>query len=249
MSKRQEIRARRQKKQMRNRILVILLVVVVALLLVLVLILPSINRTRVLANAASVTVTPITPRVFKSTVDGVHLGNANAPVKIDVWEDFQCSSCLSYSQTIEPQVIQALVDTGKVYYTFHFFPFIETLSTVPNSESHQAANAAMCAADQGRFWDYHDILFANNIGENVGSYTDVRLVAMAKTINLNMTQFDQCFQANKHQAEIDQDMAAGQAKGVNGTPTLFVNGTVVAPGYIPSFDQIQTAVTAALPKQ
>jgi len=203
----------------------------------------------VIADAASVTVTPITPRVFKSTVDGVHLGNANAPVKIDVWEDFQCSSCLSYSQNIEPQVIQALIDTGKVYYTFHFFPFIETLSTVPDSESHQAANAAMCAADQGRFWDYHDILFANWIGENAGSYTDVRLIAFAKALNLNMTQFNQCYQAKTHQAEIDADMAAGQAKGVDGTPSLFVNGTLVAPGFIPSFDQIQQAVTAALPKQ
>lgn len=249
MSKRQEIRERRQKQLMRNRILVIVLVAAGALLIVVALILPSINRTHVIANAASVTVTPIMPRVFKSPVDGVHLGNANAPVKIDVWEDFQCSSCLSYSQNIEPQVIQTLVDTGKAYYTFHFFPFIETLSSIPNSESHQAANAAMCAADQGRFWDYHDILFANWIGENAGSYTDVRLVAMAKALNLNMSQFSQCFQANTHKAQIDQDMAAGQTKGVNGTPSLFVNGTIVAPGYIPTFDQIQQAVTAGLPKQ
>lgn len=240
MSKRQEIRERRQQKKMRNRILVIVLVAAGALLIVFFLILPSLNRT-------PVHVTMITPRVFKSPVDGVHLGIASAPVKIDVWEDFQCSACLSYSQTTESQVIQTLVDTGKVYYTFHFFPFIETLSSLPNSESHQAANAAMCAADQGRFWDYHDILFANNIGENAGSYTDVRLVAFAKALNLNMSQFNQCFQANTHKAQIDQDMAAGQAKGVTGTPSLFVNGTIVAPGYIPTFDQIQQAVTAALP--
>jgi protein-disulfide isomerase len=106
----------------------------------------------------------------------------------------------------------------------------------------------MCAADQGRFWDYHDMLFANWIGENAGSYTDVRLVAFAKALNLNMTSFNQCFQANTHKTEIDQDYAAGQAKGVNGTPSLFVNGTIVAPGYIPTLDQIQAAVTAALPK-
>jgi protein-disulfide isomerase len=248
MSKRQEIRERRRKQQIRSRVLIIIVVAVAALFIAFVLILPSFNRTRVLANAASVTVTPITPRVFKSPVNGVHLGNPNAPVKIDVWEDFQCSSCLSYTQTTEPQVLASLVDTGKVYYTFHFFPFIETLSTVPNSESHQAASAALCAADQGRFWDYHDILFANWIGENSGSYTDTRLVAFAKALNLNMTQFNQCFQSGTHLAEINQDYAAGQAKGVTGTPSLFVNGTIVAPGYVPTFDQIQQAVTAALPK-
>ena len=53
------------------------------------------------------------------------MGNPNAPVKMDLWEDFQCSGCWSYTKNLEPQILQTYVDTGKVYYTFHFYPFID----------------------------------------------------------------------------------------------------------------------------
>ncbi len=187
-------------------------------------------------------VTPIATRVFNTKVDGLHLGDPNAPVKIDVWEDFQCSACLNYTQTIEPEEITNLIDAGKVYYTYHFFIVIDQGST---GESHQAANAAMCANEQGRFWDFHDILVANNMGENVGSFTDTRLEAMAQDLRLDMNAFNACFQANKYQAQIEADMAAGAAKGVQGTPSVFVNGTLLTPGYIPTYDQIAQAVQAA----
>ncbi len=199
-------------------------------------------------SAGSVEVTPITPRVFQTTVDGVHLGDANAKAKIDVWEDFQCSSCLNFTQSIEPKIISGLVETGKAYYTFHFFPFIDGFSNSPVKESHNAADAALCANAQGRFWDYHDILYANWLGENAGSYTDARLAKMAETLGLDMTQFNQCYQAKQFSGQIDQDKAAGAAQGVQGTPSVFVNGTLLTPGYVPSYDQIASAVEAVLGK-
>ncbi len=241
MSKRQEIRARRRRAQIRNRIIVILAVVAGAALIVFVLILPSLGQSNS-APSASATIAVITPRAFNAKVDGLHLGDANAPVKIDVWEDFQCSACLNYTEAVEPQVLTNLIDTGKVYYTFHFFFTIDQGST---GESHQAANAALCANDQGHFWDYHDMLFTNNLGENVGSFTNSRLEQMAKDIGLNTTTFNACFQANKHKSQIDQDAAAGLNKGVSGTPSVFVNGTIVTPGNVPTYDQIAQAVASA----
>ena len=243
MSKRQDIRERRQREKVRNRILVIILVAAGALLIVFALVLPSINQANAAKNAGT-QITPVTPRTFTAPVDGLHLGDPNASVKIDVWEDFQCSSCLNYTQTIEPQVLKDFVETGKVYYTYHFFPLIDQGN--PNGESHQAANAAMCANEQDRFWNYHDILFANWVGENVGSYTDARLTAMAQSVELDMTKFTACFQANKYKLQINEDEAAGAAKGVNGTPSVFVNGTILTPGYIPSYDVIANAVNTAL---
>jgi protein-disulfide isomerase len=249
MSKRQEIRARRRREQIRNRILAILLVVAGALFVVFALILPSLNHT---INTASTTATPLpiqtaAPRTLDIQMDGTHLGDPNAPVKVDVWEDFQCSSCLSYSENVEPQLIQNYVATGKVYYTYHFYLLIDGGNLA--GESHKAADAAMCASAQGRFWDYHDILYANWLGENVGSYTDARLVDMASAIGLDMTSFDQCFQANTYQAQIDQDYADGQAMGVNGTPSVFVNGTMITPGYVPTFEQLGQAIDDALAGQ
>jgi protein-disulfide isomerase len=243
MSKRQEIRGRRQRERTRNRIIVILLIAAGAFLVVYALVLPSINQANA-AKKAGTQITPAAPHTSTAAQNGLHLGDPNAPVKIDTWEDFQCSACLSYTQTIVPQVIKDFVDTGKVYYTYHFFPLIDQGN--PSGESHQAANAAMCANAQGRFWDYHDILFANWLGENVGSYTDARLTAMAQSIKLDMNQFATCFQANQYKAQIDQDEAAGKAKGVQGTPSVFVNGTILTPGYIPSYNDIAQAVNTAL---
>lgn len=246
MSKRQEVRASRQREQIRNRVLVIGLVTLGALLIGFAFILPMINTAR---NAAGTTpnanaVTPITPVVINAAVDGQHLGDPNAPVRIDVWEDFQCPACRNYSQTVEPLVITNYVETGKVYYTFHFYPLID--GGVATGESHHSANAAMCASEQGRFWDYHAILFTNWNGENQGSFADARLVAFAESLGLDMTAFNACFQSDRYANFISQDLLTGQTAGVHATPSVFVDGQIVTPGYVPSYDQLAAAIDAAL---
>jgi protein-disulfide isomerase len=240
MSKRQEMRKRQRQKQSQNRLWVILFVTVGALLVALVLILPSLKTSN---TSSIVQVTPISNEVpMKKT----SMGNPDAPVKMDVWEDFQCSGCLSYTQKLEPQIIQAYVQTGKVYYTFHVYPFIDG----GQGESHDAANAAMCAAAQERFWDYHAIAFANWIGENSGSFTKPRLIAFAQSIRLDMTAFNQCFQENTHSAEIQQDIDDGTKLGVPPTPAIFINGKMVVSSagqnYIPSFDDISRVIETGI---
>jgi protein-disulfide isomerase len=104
----------------------------------------------------------------------------------------------------------------------------------------------MCAADQNRFWDYHDILFANWNGENQGAFNDRRLVAFAENLNLDMEAFNQCFEANSHAEEINSDLEQGRSIGVTGTPSVFVNGRILTPGRVPSFSDISNAVEAEL---
>ncbi len=243
MSKRQEIRERRRREHIRNRVIVILLVVAGALLITFTLVLPSLKGPDVGK------IVSITPAAYTAAVDKTSMGDPNAPVKMDVWEDFQCSGCLAYSKDIEPQIFQAYVETGKVHYTFHFYPFIDG----GQGESHQAANAAMCAAAQDRFWDYHAMLFANWLGENAGSYTDARLVIFAQKINLDMTAFKQCFQANTYADQIAQDVQVGSGMGIPPTPGIFVNGQVVTSSagqnYIPSFEDISRTIDSALQGQ
>ena len=238
-SKRQTIREKRRQEQRRQRIIMILVVAGVALVLAALLIAPSIR------NALTPTgdIVQITPQ-NRPMVKGTAMGDPNAPVKIDVWEDFQCPACRAYTETVEPRVVENYVATGKVYYVFHNFPFIDRNSTL--KESHQAANAAMCAADQGKFWDYHDMLFANWSGENQGSFSNKRLVAFAEALNLDMTQFNKCFNNNTHKAEIEADYAAGQTAGVQGTPSVFVDGNLLTPGQIPSYEDVAKAVEANL---
>jgi len=238
MSKRQEMRERQRRKQSRNRLWVILFITVGAVLISLFLILPNLK----LSDAGHII--QITPIRNVVPMQGTSMGNPDAPVKMDVWEDFQCSGCLSYTKNLEPQILQSYVETGRIYYTFHFFPFIDG----GQGESHDAANAAMCAAAQGRFWDYHDITFANWIGENAGSFTRPRLIAFAQDIGLDMTSFNQCFQENTYSAQIQQDIDEGSKLGVPPTPGIFVNGRMVVSSagknYIPSFDDISRAIEA-----
>jgi protein-disulfide isomerase len=230
----------------RNRIFVIILVSIGSILVVTAFVIPMMNSARnsVGISATSMPVTTIEPKVITARVDGQHLGDLTAPVKMDVWEDFQCPACKNYSMNIEPEVITNYVDTGMVFYTYHFYPLIDGGNAT--GESHRSAMAALCASDQGRFWDYHDILFANWNGENQGSFSDARLNEFAQKIGLNMSTFDQCFHANSYAKFITEDMDSGQTAGVHGTPSVLVNGRLITPGYVPTYDQISIAIDDAL---
>jgi protein-disulfide isomerase len=239
MSKRQEIRQRRQREKSRNRILVILLVAAGALLIAFAFIRPMILKTQATSSATLSPVISITPKAINTQKDGLHLGDPNAPVKVDVYEDFRCSACKNYTQNFEPQIFQTYVETGKVYYTFHSFIVVDTNDGA--DASYRSANAAMCAAEQGYFWEYHDTLFANQVTEDASLFSNERLAIMAQNLNLDMTAFNQCFKETRYASNIRNDISQGQSMRITGTPSIFVNGTLVQ-----SFDQVATAIDTAL---
>ena len=235
VTKRQAVREKRRQQQRRQRLIILFVVVGAALIVSGLLILPS-----MLPAGDIVQITPQS----RPMVNGRNLGDPNAPVKIEVFEDFQCPSCQSFSEQIEPQVVETYGATGKVYYTFRHFPFLDDNQI--RKESDQAANASMCAAEQGRFWDYHDMLFANWKGENQGAFIDRKLISFAEALGLDMNAFNTCFRENRYKDEIDADRALGESLGVQGTPSVFVNGELLTPGFVPSFSDISQAVEATL---
>ncbi len=235
LSKRQAIRAKRQRQVRTQRLGVIGIIVVGALLVTFFLIYPIIQP-----PGEIVTVVPNS----RPLADGTAMGDPNAPVVIDVFEDFQCPACRLYTEDVETRITETYVVTGQVYYVFHQYPFLD--STSINKESHQAANASMCAAEQGLFWEYHDILFANWNGENTGAFSDKRLVVFAEKLGLDMDLFSDCFEENRYQDEIQADFDLGTELGVSGTPSVFVNGQQITPDFVPGFDDIQQAVETAL---
>lgn len=241
-SKRQIIREQRMKRQRRQRLFAILGVAIGAVVIAGLLIWPSLRS----ALAPVGEIKTITP-VERPQADGTALGDPSATVLVEVWEDFQCPACTGYSQQIEPQVVQNYVETGKARYVYRHYPFID--DRVATKESDQSANASMCAAEQGRFWEYHDIVFANWDGENAGAYSDKRLIAFAESIGLNMNDFNACFDANRYKDQINKDFLDGQNAGVQGTPSVYVNGTAVKPGFVPSYADIAAAIDAALASQ
>ena len=241
ISKRQERRAKMQRQQQQQRLVVIGLIVVGAALLVLAVVWPQFKSV-----GEIITVTP----AALPNPNGLSLGEANAPATIDVFEDFQCPACKSFTEGIEPLVIQNLVATGKARYVFHNYPFIDGNGAGSSGESDQAANASMCANEQGKFWEMHGTLYANWNGENQGAFSNRRLQAIAESLGLDMNAFNSCFNANKYEADIQADFDKGKQMGVSGTPTVFVNGKQVGqPGKIASYEEIVQAVEAVNPGQ
>ncbi len=231
---------KKSKKNRRNnssRIPIIGVVVVGALLIALALILPNMK-------SATEVVVPETV-VNRPTGDGLTLGDTSAPAKIEVFEDFQCPACKQFTEDIEPLVLEKLVTSGKAYYVFQNYPFLDTNSAA--KESRGAANASLCANEQGKFWEYHDTLFANWNGENQGAFSDAHLVEFANGLELDATDFQACVDENRYADDVQASFDNGNKMGVNGTPSVFVNGVMITPGYIPSYEDIAAAVEAAQP--
>lgn len=242
-TKREEIKAQRLRRKRQERLNKLLIAGGIVLILVALVMSPYVvNALKPVGE-----VTPINP-IDRPLVDGKGMGDPLAPVTVEVFADFQCSSCKAYADTVELYLMQSdYISGGTVYYLFRQYPFMDQGSS--SQESHQASNASMCAMEQGRFWDYHDILFSNWEGVNMGSFVDKRLVAFAETLGLDMEQFNDCFKDNKYEAEISSEYDLGQRYGVSGTPTIFVNGNVVTPGYVPTYETLVQEIEAALSGQ
>jgi len=236
VSKRQERRERMQRQQQRQRLITIGLIILGAALVVLAVVWPQLRPV-----GEIVTVTP----AALPNADGLSLGDANAPATIDIFEDFQCPACRNFTENTEPLVIQDLVTTGKARYIFHHYPFLDGNGVGSSGESDQAANAAMCANEQDKFWEMHSIVFANWNGENQGNLSNRRLQAMAESLGLDMDAFNSCFNANQYEEDIQADYDLGGQMGVSGTPTVFVNGRRVGQeGQVASYQEIADAVNA-----
>jgi protein-disulfide isomerase len=161
--------------------------------------------------------------VTMSVGDGPALGNADAPVTIVEFSDYQCPFCKRHFTNTLSAIKTSYIDTGQVRYVFRDFPLD---SIHPNAR--KAAEAAHCAGDQGKFWDMHDTMFKNQ-----GALKSDNLRDFARTMELDLDAFNACLDGGKYAKKVEADVAAGSAIGVNGTPGFFIgkakpDGTMVA---------------------
>ena len=143
-------------------------------------------------------------------------------VLLEEFGDFQCSHCAQFAVGIGNQIKADFVDTGKIRFVFRHFPFI-------GPESFRAAEATECAVDQNKFWEYHDIVFENWKGVNEGHFSDDNLKLFASSLKLDRGEFDSCFDSGKYRGKVQTDLRRGERLGVQGTPTLFLNGKMLTP--------------------
>ncbi|MBP6178803.1 MAG: thioredoxin domain-containing protein [Anaerolineales bacterium] len=211
ISKRQARREQIRRKDMRNRLLGIGLISIVAILVAFLIIYPNFKPVGDISTA---------PEMTRSQVKFNAAGNPDAPIRIDEYSDFQCPYCRIFFEETESQIMESYVADGTVYFVYNSFgDFI-------GPESAAAAEAAYCAGDQEKFWEMHDIIFANQTGENVGNYTDRRLSAFAEKIGLDMDQFNSCYNGGDHRDRVNQDAKNATIAGIKATPSFVLTYTV-----------------------
>ena len=183
-----------------------------------------------LREAAGVEVMITTPRVEVATT-GSALGPMDAPVTIVEFSDYECPYC----QRAEPTIQQVLKQyEGKIRFVYKHFP-LESI----HPRARGASEAASCAEDQGKFWEYHELVFAAEDGLEMAA-----LEGYAKQLELDEAAFSACMAEKRHAARVTQDLQDGQSAGVNSTPTFFVNGIKVK-GAQP-FSEFQRLIEAEL---
>jgi protein-disulfide isomerase len=146
-------------------------------------------------------------------------GSPDAPLQLVEYSDFLCPHCGTFATTIDA-VSADYIETGKLQVIYRNYAFLAT-------ESVQAAQAAECALDQGadKFWQYHDLLFANQ-GIGRGASSKARLISYAEQIGLDTTTFRTCLNSNAKAGEVQSDLDEGNRLGVSSTPTWVLNGQI-----------------------
>jgi protein-disulfide isomerase len=178
--------------------------------------------------------------------DGRVLGDADAPVEFVVYSDFQCPFCKQFDEQDLPKVIENYVADGEVKVEWRPMPIISQAPLdSPDNESVQAAEAAMCAADQEQFWPYSEALYAAQGAENAGVYSDEMLKQTAADVGLDTAAFNECLDSGEKQEEVLALRQEGTESGVQGTPTFLINDQLVSytlEGYDKLKDQLQDAL-------
>ncbi|MGC8801106.1 DsbA family protein [Chloroflexus sp.] len=224
----QSTRGRRVKTAKTNNLLYLYIAVGVVVVVAITALVVILTR-----NTAEVT-TPTAP--VGRTEDGFYYkGNPDAPVKVIAFEDYQCPGCAFFTRNLEPILERDYINTGKVQFIYHELPLT---NIHPNALP--AAEAARCAGDQGKFWEMHGQLFANqSIWSQLNSPLNT-FSGYAGIIGIDRAVFDSCMQAGTHREAILAAAQSAAELGVQATPSFSVNGQIV------DSNRLFTAIDAAL---
>jgi protein-disulfide isomerase len=147
-------------------------------------------------------------------------GDENAPITIIEFSDFQCPFCGKFEAETVSQIEKNYVDSGKVRFGYWHFAFL-------GQESFDAAEASECAADQNAFWEYHNLLFKSQNGENKGAFAKDKLKEFAASLKLDAQAFNDCLDSGKYTQLVQQLTGTAQSIGVRSTPSFVVNGRAI----------------------
>ncbi|WP_158846736.1 DsbA family protein [Saccharothrix deserti] len=156
----------------------------------------------------------------------VVVGKDSAKATIDLYEDFLCPACGNFKKVYGGQIKQE-IEAGTLKVRYHALPFLIKYSD-PEGYSRDSANAALCAADENKFWEYHETLFAEQPEEGGPGYTKEELVKLGTDLGITGETFKQCVDSGAHEKDAQAELDAVKATGnFGGTPTVMKDGQIV----------------------
>lgn len=177
-------------------------------------------KTQVVATSAPAPALQFGGVPSKPTLDTAPLtiGNPNAPVTLIKYTDFRCPVCKTVADTVEPLIYDQYVATGKIKFTVKTYPVIDLI--LGDGDSRVGGQALLCAADQQRSWDYHNLAYSNFVGKVSGKLTPAFLKEMAVALKLDTARFNSCLDSGKYGQAMSDEISAARKLKVGGTPTF-----------------------------
>jgi protein-disulfide isomerase len=168
-------------------------------------------------GAAEPTDDPLAKLARRQPGDPMAVGDPEAPVVMVNYSEFQCPFCGKFARDTEPELVKEYVDKGILRIEWRDFPYL-------GQESLTAARAGRAAAAQGKFWEFHDAMFGDQLPPNSGRLTKAHVSGIAKRIGLDVERFAKDMDSSAVAGAVQRDFQEGQSIGVTGTPAFLVNG-------------------------
>lgn len=166
------------------------------------------------------------------------LGDPEAPVTVQAWEDFRCPACAAFNQMVKPRLVENYLASGQAKLEFRHFPLQQH-----EPGASLAAQASECAADQGQFWSYHDRVFQET-QSGPSAFIAEKLIEYAVELELNEESFSSCLLAQTHLDGVNASFQAARAAGLGGTPSVLVDGIPVTNPL--DYDSVAAAIDGRL---
>ena len=184
-------------------------------------------------------VTEVDLKADPAQARGYLLGDSTAPLQVYEFADFECPACGQFATLTEPDLRKNLIQTGKASWRYFDYPL------PMHKNTWDASNAAACADEQGKFWEMHDALFANQDRWNGEATSSPKgaFKGYAESLGLDVPKWEACYDADRYRSRVASNRAEAERRHIESTPTFIIGGKVV-PGSL-SYDQFMKYVDEA----
>lgn len=163
---------------------------------------------------------PSVPQVSKD-IESAVFGAPSSKVQLTIFADYECPSCIYFEKTIGEELFEKYVKTNKITATYKNFPLTQ------HKNAERDALAALCSLSQGKYWDFSKEMYALEDQKKSEKVTDAERISIATRVGIDSTVFTQCLNEGWYMKQIAREKKEGEAMGLQGTPSVYLNGKIM----------------------